>query len=116
MRILIAIDLNDDDLTDAYNFEQTPPSANPWGHEWDDLLASIDARLDEAGYMGRENVPVRGRLVAAAPIDHGLPHLLDCAEVGVEGSDHPDAGLVRGIIATLREHEAATYTSGMVTP
>jgi hypothetical protein len=39
MRILIALDLNDDDLTEAY--EGQPIS-------WRDMRASLDARLEEA--------------------------------------------------------------------
>ena len=103
MRVLIVVDLDNDDLAEAYGFDG-PPGEQPWGTEFDDLEQSLAARLDEACYAGRRDVPVKGHLEAAAIIDDGLKHLLDCAEVGVEGADHPDDGLVSGTIAHLRQY------------
>lgn len=55
MRVLIALDLNDDDLTEAYGSDVVQ----------NDMVESLAARLgDEAGYFGPSNVPVRGRLVS----------------------------------------------------
>lgn len=97
MRVLIALDLNDDDLREAYG-------DGPVDHHFDDVVASLDARLrDEAGYFGSGDYPVRGPLVSACVIDHALPHLLDCAEVGAEGSDHDDAQMVIGAVQTMRQ-------------
>jgi hypothetical protein len=55
MRILITVDLDDADLAAAYD-GSTP--------DWPDMEASVAARLDEAGYFGPTNLPVRGSLVA----------------------------------------------------
>lgn len=101
MRIAIILDLHDEQLADAYGFGETP-DAHAWGEEWDDAVAALDARLSEAGYFGPHNLPVAGRVVGAANLGpEGLTHLLNSAEVGLEGCDETD--LVGGIVASLRE-------------
>jgi hypothetical protein len=76
MRILIALDLNDDDLTEAY--EGQPIS-------WRDMRASLDARLEEAGYFGSINHPVRGTVLGLADVSASLEHFLSATQVGLEG-------------------------------
>lgn len=110
MRILLAIDLNDDDLTAAYGSDPRTTAVLA-GEGWDDLVSSLDARLTEA-YFGPNDTPVRGRVMAAADFsDEALPALLDAAEVGAEGVgevyDEAVADHVWGSLATFREHLAA---------
>lgn len=110
MRVLIAVDLNDDDLSQAYGADVRTTDAVA-GAGWDDLCASLDARMDEAGYFGRHNMPVRGRLLAAADFSgaEALPALLDAAEVGADGIAEDVAGHVQGSLVTFRQHlEAQT--------
>lgn len=94
MRVLIALDLRDDDLSTAYDGEPA---------DWQDVEASVAARLTEAGYFGVHGEPVRGSLLAVVDVTDSLPGLLASAEVGAEG--HPDAATgsqVLEAVATLR--------------
>lgn len=100
MRVLVAIDLNDADLDEAYGASRTlTPDV------WSDVRASLDARLTEAGYFGDMSYPVRGAVTTAAVVEDLLPILLDCAEVGVEGypDDADDADAVFEVIRSLRQ-------------
>jgi hypothetical protein len=99
MRILVAIDLNDDDLTAAYDAD---PRQTFIDH--DDLLASLDARFDEF-YCGRANSPVRGALVAACDVTDVLPEFIAATEVGAEGIDDADKrDHIFGSLTTFEQH------------
>lgn len=99
MRVLAVIEINDDDVVDAYGFTEKPAAANPWGREFDDLCASLDARFTNF-YLGANDDEVRGKLVACAVVDGILPDILAAAEVGADGAGDPDS--VLGTLATLR--------------
>lgn len=101
MRVLVAVDLDDNDLTDAYGYDLRDRNL---GHEWDDIHASIAARLGEAGHFGPTNTPVRGRVVAVGDVTNCLEEFLASAEIGAEGhDDQPIAGHILGTIATMRQ-------------
>jgi hypothetical protein len=120
MRLLIALDLNDDDLADAYISEErrgrvlrvpgNPKTAEEAsialaGSNWDDLCASLDARFDEF-YCGPHNETVRGRLLAAADFSGDAMHeLLSAADIGADGIEPEDARAhVIGSLTTFRQH------------
>lgn len=99
MRVLIALDLDDSDLAEAYGTaDLTDPAAQ------DDLVVSLSARLEEAGYFGTLSHPVRGRVLAVGDItgEHALTDLLDSAEIGADGLPSPRAGHIVGTIMDLR--------------
>lgn len=82
MRVIIALELSDEDLTEAYGTaDLTDPT------DQDDLLRSLAARLEEAGYFGPVNMPVRGEVLAVGDVsgEHALGDLLDSAEIGADG-------------------------------
>lgn len=107
MRILLALDLNDADVAEAY---PSDPNRTGWASEWDDLAASVAARLGydgtgEAIYAGPHDTPVRGRMVAMCDVTGVLPELLDAAEVGADGITPEDARYaVEGSLVTFRQH------------
>lgn len=101
MRVLVAIELDDDDVTAAYGNA-------PW-LDWDDMCASLDARFSEF-FMGSRSTPVRGHLLAACDVSgpDALRDLLDAAEVGAEGIEPPFSRYhVEGSLATFRQHAEA---------
>jgi hypothetical protein len=100
MRVLIALDLSDTDLAEAYGTaDLTDPAAQ------DDLILSLAARLEEAGYFGTLSTPVAGRVLAVGDItgDGTIEGLLDAAEVGADGLDQSTGGHILGTIADLRQ-------------
>lgn len=100
MRVLVAIDLNDDDLTAAYGVSLLETSI-----DWDDLAASVVARADEF-YCGPRDNPVRGRVVSIGDVTgHAFGDMLDCAEIGVEGLISNDADRGAHVLGTLIEME-----------
>lgn len=104
MRLLIAIDLNDDDLTEAYGI--SPADGLGMGHEWGDMLASLAVRLEEAGYFGRDNHPVRGHLMSACDVsgEHALGDLLKAASEGAWTIDTDERrNHIYGSLITFRE-------------
>lgn len=96
MQILLAIDMDDAAVAEAYGDEIGTPYAD------DDLVASYVARLDEV-YLGRDNWPVKGRVLALGDFTSVLDGALDAMEVGADGLDDSDAGHVLGSIATMRQ-------------
>lgn len=93
---LIALELNDEDLTKAY-----PDGIDGSGFE--DLHASLDARAQEF-FCGTHNDPVRGKVTAVADVSDGiLKHLLDSVEVGVDGLDVLESASVLGSLQTFRQ-------------
>lgn len=81
MRVLIALDLNDEDLAEAY--DGAPVDA-------DDLRLGLRARLGydgtgEAIYCGRGDMPIRGQMLSAQDVTGALDMVLSAAEVGAEG-------------------------------
>lgn len=105
MRVLIALDLDDGDLTEALGSDPNTTAALA-GSGWDDLCNSLDARVSEF-YIGPHHAAVRGRVVAAADFSgpDALPALLDAAEVGVEGVEPEDVAVhVAGSLVTFRQH------------
>lgn len=102
MRVLVAIDLSDDNLTEAYGMD---PRTATMGHEWDDLFVSLGARFSEF-YCGAHDTPVQGRIVTMGDFtgDDALRDLLDAAEVGTEGiDDEYRRGHVTGSLVTMRQ-------------
>jgi hypothetical protein len=99
MRVLIALDLSDTDLVEAYGTaDLTDPAAQ------DDLILSLAARLEEAGYFGTLSTPVAGRVVAVGDVTNVLEEFLDATEVGAEGrDDQPIYGHVLGTVADIRQ-------------
>jgi hypothetical protein len=105
MRVLVAIDLNDEDLREAYGYAEdgdylglTDPS------QWDDLFNSLDARASEF-FCGKGDAPVRGRVATFGDFTDVLPMLLDAAEVGAEGIETDgDRDHVTGSIQTMRQY------------
>lgn len=113
MRVLVAIDLNDADLAEAYGDDPvTTPVLD--GSGWDELCASLDARAAEF-YCGRNNHPVRGHVIAVGNLsgDGAVEALLDAAEVGAQGIEPDDLRYhVEGSLVTFRQHfEAQTEAS-----
>lgn len=100
MRVLIAVDLNDADLTEAFGYNLMETNL---GREWDDIVDSIAARLDEAGYMGPDGMPVRGTLVAACEVTDVLGDILDAAEVGADGLEDDTRSHVIGSLRTMQQ-------------
>lgn len=100
MRVLIALHLDDHDLREAYG---TADLADPAAQ--DDLVLSLAARLEEAGYFGTLSHPVRGRVLGVGDVsgDHALTDLLDAVEVGADGLPADRAGHLLGTTADLRQ-------------
>lgn len=94
-RILIALDLDDADLTAAYGDDL----------DVDDLYRSLEARLEEV-YLGTNPpVPAYGRLVTVGDVTDVLPEFLDAAERGARTTAVTMAvgGHITGTVATMRE-------------
>jgi hypothetical protein len=99
MRVLIALDLADLDLAEAYG---TADLTNP--DDQDDLVRSLAARLEEAGYFGTLSTPVTGRVLGVGDVSgDALTDLLDAAEIGAEGLPVGRAGHLVGTILDLRQ-------------
>lgn len=103
MRYLVAIDLDDAQLTDAYGGDPNTTDVLA-GSGFDDLVASLDARADEF-YCGPHDIPVRGTVVAVADFSgKALGALLDAADVGAEGIEPEDVRHhVEGSLITFRQ-------------
>ena len=105
--VLIALKVNDDDIVTAYN-EPYVGANNP--ANWDDLILSLEARLEEF-FCGKDNYAVRGDLIAVADFTGVLDDLLNAAEVGVDGiDDADDRGHVQGSLIEFRlQAETKSY-------
>lgn len=97
MRVLIALDIPEDDLTRAYGDPRTDGGA-----QWDDLYDSLSAVLCEF-YPGDEGNISAGWMIGLGDFTGCLEDFLSAAEVGAEGLSEDKRSHILGSIQIMRQ-------------